>query len=422
MNVHKIIKNRNETMSIIEESLWKNISEKTHYKNLFIDKNYKDKKDLLGRYIHLMNGGDIFDLAISIRKIGIVKFYDIMKEELERADVKNQYLSSCDVEEQNKHITEENIKLDNLRLSFKSDHDIQSNYPAEIIILFKNIFENNLIKSQEDVIDYKLDKKVKYFFNRKSYLLNKNILKYYELYTDHKLFTNGDNLFDEYTAFIDFEKIVETKSLDIQRVKSNIQVAEDEIKIYEKDMEAMKNEFNLDAIKRTTIRSFIEYTIKENMMDYYLDIFENKLEDRELLKFKIVSDLRLDFYLKYNSRFEESNKYLTTKLNDMKNEFKKVVFASFEETDLPLFSNIGYFQGELMNRINKEKDIIKLLSKKDFINSYDFSELENNIISEMKKLDYKKGVYVDSEAPVDFNSEELEKYYQEIEAFIESFK
>ena len=421
MNVHNIIKNRNERLFELEEAIYKNKNDVKHYDTLFMDKHYKDKKDLIIRYVNLLDKGDVFDLAIAMRKAGIEKFYDIMKIELEKADLKHQYLKDCDIDEHKKYIEEENILLEALRSEFEHIHKIQAEYPTEIILLLKKIINSGLINSQEDVIDYKLDKKIKYLFNRKAYLLNKNILKYYDRYLNYKLFTDGDNLYDEYVAFNEYEKVVENKSLDIQRVKSNIQVATDEIFIYEKDIEAMKSEYNLDAIKRTTIREFIKYANNEDMIDFYLEKFEDNLESRELFKIKVVADLRLEFYMKYSKLFKESNGYLLEQINNIKDDFKRVMFAAFEVTQLPLFSNIGYFENEILTRIEKEYVVRKMLSKKDFVDADDFELLEKKIILLMESKGYKEGLYTKSQKDVTFNDVELDKYYEENKVFINYF-
>lgn len=419
MNVFKITKDRMDFFEQAEYLLYENIKMKEMYSNLFREQYIKERKDLLFNYINKLDTtNDVFDLAIKMRKHEIVKFYEIMSEELKGVDKKNKYIQSIDIEEHKKNIEEDKKELENLRDLFEKKHKIQQNYPPEISLLIKKIIGSGLVKSQENIIDYKLEKKISYLFNRKLYKLHKNIKKYYEIYQNFELFTDGSNFYNEYLSFTNFEKEIDVISSDIQKIKSNIQMAVSEVDIYEKEFADMKIEFNLSVVKTTVIRKFIEYAHKEKMVDYYIERLEDVFMSQDLYKKRVVSKIKLDFYEELNKSIIQTNKDLLKELNNMKLKFKKVLYASFKNSDLPLFSNVGYFNNAIINTIKTEDKIINMMADKDIIKTEDYNAFIESL--EIKTFE-STGLYSEKMLPSMFSQVELEKYYSEIDSFVKSF-
>ena len=421
MILNKILKHRINKVYELEGKVYDNIKVKENYEIIFKEQKERTDVYLFNCYISLIDKEDAFDLGSALRKIGISKFYDLLKVELVKSDNIYNTLNNIDIDLQNQMITDANDDLEKYRISLKELNNTYEDYPADLITLYTKLFSYGEISSQEDIIDYRLDNKVKSIFSRKHSKIVKLINQYYDIYQNFTLFTDGDNLYDEYQNFLNNQKKIDEKLSEIKEAKEIIIMAESEIHVYNEDVKYIRNEGNINIIKKTVLGKFHQYMKNENMYDYYLEILENHFKNEHLLKLRTISNLKLESFLSYKVIFDHSNEIILNEINTWINDIKIISFASFEDTNLPYFSNVGYFMSDFNSRVEKESYVIKLLSEGTVINSYNLDEIKNNVIYHLLKKGY-NGLYTCIEYNVNFSQTELNKYNDENEKIKKSLE
>lgn len=426
MFINDRLKDIDENISLIKKSFEKNIEDKISKFGVFKDIRENEKTFLINQYIKKIEkeganeeNEDVFDLAYKLRNIGVVKFFDILKNILNESEFLSKYFQNFDIEKSNDYIYRNKILLDEKRLEFEKLHDIKKEYPLEIINIFKKIFKNDYIKSQEDVINIKNDNLI---FNIQKKKLKNTILKYYNIYHNYILFTDGTNLYDEYIKYESFNDDLKKLSDKVVDIKKNIEAEEYEIKVYMDELNKNQNDLNFENLKVRAIRNFIEYIRKENMFDYYVDIFENHFEDQELFKLNTINKLRFSYYEKINQIFLDSNNNWSDFIKHLVKEYKNLIFASFESERIPFFSNIDYFLDCLNEKIIKEEIIIEYLSDLKNINSYDFNEFYLSVIEELKENNFSDGLYMSLDFNTAISEKEILKLNKENQEFINYFE
>ncbi len=439
--IGKIVENLVEKLSDLESINNKSITIQKEFVNIFEQKKKNNHKSVIRKHILRNKDYDIYDLGVHLRSIGIVKFFDILNAELHKQEVKKSYLQSTNQNELDKEIELLNDRCEKERKYFDKVNELYFSYPENIrrifVSLFKkdnfklegrsayflhlekilktlhSLFKANEIKSQQEIIELKnSDDKLLFFKIKKKYQISK-INKYYRIYEDYKLYTDGTDLFKEYLAHKDANKDLEATSDRIQKIKSTLYSLEHEKELYEKEnKEYLMETENEEVFKRKIIDLFLSYADKEDMLVHYLEKFEKeKQNDTSLLKERVVNDILAAFYFKTQEKIKESNEKISEfnqfLLTDIIKPLKKYKFESIEED---LFTNIDYFKDVINSRIQEQVLIRRFFTQTNNpLRSESYDVFIDDLEAFLNSNGIDKPVYIKNDEKEVFSKTEIQK-------------
>ncbi len=353
--------------------------EGSHYSSLLIEKIDGEKKSLLSNLLYSINKESIFEDAIYLKSIGIKQFYETLKLQLKIIDEKQSFLTDFDIDKnkEEQFSVEKKLKeIDEKQQLFIKQF---KEYPLELISIYKGLFGTKLIRDQEDILDLRNVSKIDKFFNKQKKIAHNSIEKYYEIYDNYNLLTEGTNLYNEYKEYTALESRKESCQREVFRARDHLKALIQEERIFNKDLEELKQLDNFDKIRHETIKAFVLFAHEIDNIDFYIEKIVIASNDKVNYKKMFQLKLQKEFFIKYLNIFNLIDDGLLLEVKKLQQEFKKIAFCKMEKITFPYFSNVGYFENRLLYYKKGKKDFFNLFNNKKIIKTENFEEFENNL-------------------------------------------
>lgn len=389
--------------------------ETEHYEYLFEERYQASLKNLLSKILFDIDKEDVFQLGIYLKSIGIRQFLEVLKEELSKIDEKQAFLKDFDLEA-NKN---ESLKLESeisLLISKKEvlRKDFDS-YPTEIRKILEKIFENDLeINDQLIIDDIKENISWKYSLNKKKREVVKAIKKYERIREENILLTDGFDFHLEYESYNYLEKEIDEISSKILKLKNDLKSLKQEKKIYEEDIKEIKRLDNFEKIKSKSIKSFVEFSLKINNINYYIEKILTKNNDTENLKTLVMSELHDQYFKNYLEYFKKIEKDINKEIKFLEQELKYIAFTKMDKIESPYISNIGYFENRLLGYKKLKTMFYSFFSNKKIIKTDVFEEFDEKN-KEIFKDTMLGEFFIDKSTFKIFNEKEKNKVLKEVD-------
>lgn len=348
-----------------------------HFSSLLLDKIDGDKKNLLSSLLYSINKETVFEDAIYLQSIGIKQFYEVLKSQLRIIDEKQNFLGDFDIEINKKEQEEALLKIEEIKNKELDLIEQYNSYPKELKNIYKDLFPTKLIKDQEDILDIRKSSKLSRFFNKEKRNAYNAIEGYYQIYDQYKLLTEGSNLHLEYKAYKSLLSEKESYQREMFRRKDHLKALKQEEKIFNKDIEELKQFDDFDKIKKETIKSFVAFAFDIENIDFYIEKIVLSNNDKENYKKMLQLKLQKLFFNEYLKQFTEIDSSLLIEVKKLQQEFKKIAFCKMEKIEFPYFSNIGYFENRLIYYKESKKTFFNFFNDKKIINTESFEEFDS---------------------------------------------
>jgi hypothetical protein len=351
--------------------------ETEHYEYLFEERYQASLKNLLSQILFDIDKEDVFQLGIYLKSIGVRQFLEVLKEELSKIDEKQSFLKDFDLEENKKESLRLESEIEFLiskKEVLRKDFD---SYPIKIRKTLEKIFENDLeINDQLIINDIKENISWKYSLNKKKREVVKAIKKYESIREESVLLTDGFDFHLEYESYNCLEKEIDEVSSKILKLKNDLKSLKQEKKIYEEDIKEIKRLDNFEKIKSKSIKSFVEFSLKINNINYYIEKILTKHNDTENLKTLVMSELHDQYFKNYLEYFKKIEKDIDKEIKFLEQELKYIAFTKMDKIESPYISNIGYFENRLLGYKKLKTMFYSFFSNKKIIKTDVFEEFD----------------------------------------------
>jgi len=389
--------------------------ETEHYEYLFEERYKASLKSLLSKILFDIDKEDVFQLGIYLKSIGVRQFLEVLKEELSKIDEKQAFLKDFDLEE-NKN---ESIRLESeIELLISKKEILRKNfdcYPTEIRKTLEKIFENDLeINDQLIIEDIKENISWKYSLNKKKREVIKAIKKYERIMGENALLTDGFDFYLEYESYNYLEKEIDEISSKILKLKNDLKSLRQEKDIYREDIKEIKRLDNFEKIKSKSIKSFVDFSLKINNINYYIEKILTKHNDNEKMKTLVISELHDQYFKNYLEYFKKIEEDIDKEIKFLEQELKYIAFTKMDKIESPYISNIGYFENRLLGYKKLKTMFYSFFSDKKIIKTDVFEEFDEKN-KEIFKGTMLGDFFVEKSTFKIFNKKEKNKVLKEVD-------
>ena len=163
-------------------------------------------------------------------------------------------------------------------------------------------------------------------------------------------------------------------SSKILKLKNDLKSLRQEKDIYREDIKEIKRLDNFEKIKSKSIKSFVDFSLKINNINYYIEKILTKHNDNEKMKTLVISELHDQYFKNYLEYFKKIEEDIDKEIKFLEQELKYIAFTKMDKIESPYISNIGYFENRLLGYKKLKTMFYSFFSNKKIIKTDVFEE------------------------------------------------